>query len=605
MRSCRDDTNKSLSSTDRATFPREPTMKLSEFSVTNYRSIAKTEKFNVGDLTVLVGPNNEGKSNLLRALELGMGYIKAWSKLPEDFKHASVPHAALSSLGNTSSRIRNLARVGSNRYRFEEDFPLGSKAYSDGTGTTTIRLRFSLDEVEVQKFKDLTGSANNGDLPIKISMTKRTVRLEISKPGRGNSVLAGKSVQICQRVVEGLDFHYVPALRSEQQVVNLVDDLVARQLRALALDDQYIELADKLAKLRDQALRSIDESLSNSLKGFVPGLKSIRIEAPDTREVLRVRSVLIDDGVETPLESKGDGIKSLAAISLMQESSRVSSAADTFILAVEEPEAHLHPEAVQEIKSRLETIATDRQVILSTHSPILVNRMDLGSNIIVRQNKARAASTRKELRDCLGVRVTDNLESARLAILVEGLTNETVLRAVLADRSALLGKALAADEIAFVAVKGASKLEYQLSSLRTSITPAFVAFDNDDAGRQAIKKATDAKLLALGDHVVFSSPGLKASELENLYDPLVSVQAVIDIFGITIDIKDITKKRNKWSTQIEFLLNTNGCVFDAADIDGLKVRSAELVAADPAHTLFPAWSGIIGTLVERLERRLA
>lgn len=536
-----------------------------------------------------------------------MGYIKAWSRLPQDFNAKSATHMTLGSLGDGSSRLRPASRIGASRarYRFEEDFPLGNKAYADGTGTTTILLRFRLDGSEIQKFKDLTGSNNNGDLPIKFSMTKRSVRLEISKPGRGNSVLAGKSVQICQRIVEGLDFHYVPALRTEQQVIGLVDDLVTRQLRALALEDDYAELAEQLAALRDRALRSIDESLSSSLKGFIPGLKSIRIEAPDTREVLRVRSVLIDDGVETALENKGDGIKSLAAISLMQESSRVSSAADTFILAVEEPEAHLHPNAVHEIKERLEAIAADRQVILSTHSPLLVNRQDIGSNIIVRQNQARAASSRRELRDCLGVRVTDNLESARLALLVEGLTDETVLRSVLAQRSTVLAEAIAGDEIAFIAVKGASKLEYQLSSLRTSITPAFVAFDNDDAARLAIQKAMDAKLLSPGDHVVFSSVGIKFSELENLYDSSITIQAVHEVLGVAINKQDLTKKRLKWSDQIKSILNARGCVYEDAEIDAIKVRSAELVAADPTAGLFPAWSAVIDTLVERLEQRLA
>ena len=50
-------------------------MLLKEFSVTNYRSITKAHKISLGDLTVLVGKNNEGKSNLLRALDTSMSII--------------------------------------------------------------------------------------------------------------------------------------------------------------------------------------------------------------------------------------------------------------------------------------------------------------------------------------------------------------------------------------------------------------------------------------------------------------------------------------------------------------------------------------------------
>ena len=43
-------------------------MQLVSFSVTNYRSITAAYKLSVRQSTVLIGPNNEGKSNVLRAL---------------------------------------------------------------------------------------------------------------------------------------------------------------------------------------------------------------------------------------------------------------------------------------------------------------------------------------------------------------------------------------------------------------------------------------------------------------------------------------------------------------------------------------------------------
>ena len=45
-------------------------MKLSDFSVVNYRSITTARKIKTNNMTVLVGKNNEGKSNILRALTL-------------------------------------------------------------------------------------------------------------------------------------------------------------------------------------------------------------------------------------------------------------------------------------------------------------------------------------------------------------------------------------------------------------------------------------------------------------------------------------------------------------------------------------------------------
>src|SRR5437763_6040677 len=47
-------------------------VRLELFSVRNFRSIAKAEKLPLGEFTVLLGPNNEGKSNILQAMVSGM-----------------------------------------------------------------------------------------------------------------------------------------------------------------------------------------------------------------------------------------------------------------------------------------------------------------------------------------------------------------------------------------------------------------------------------------------------------------------------------------------------------------------------------------------------
>ena len=51
-------------------------MKLASFSVINYRSITNARKIQTNNMTVLVGKNNEGKSNILRALTLAMDIMK-------------------------------------------------------------------------------------------------------------------------------------------------------------------------------------------------------------------------------------------------------------------------------------------------------------------------------------------------------------------------------------------------------------------------------------------------------------------------------------------------------------------------------------------------
>lgn len=73
-------------------------MKLSDFSVVNYRSITTARKIKTNNMTVLVGKNNEGKSNILRALTLAMDIMKIYSKDPRSLQIAVRPYSKKSGL---------------------------------------------------------------------------------------------------------------------------------------------------------------------------------------------------------------------------------------------------------------------------------------------------------------------------------------------------------------------------------------------------------------------------------------------------------------------------------------------------------------------------
>ena len=79
------------------------------------------------------------------------------------------------------------------------------------------------------------------------------------------------------------------------------------------------------------------------------------------------------------------------------------------ILAIEEPESHLHPSAIHQLRAVLADIASKHQVIMTTHCPLFVDRTSIKSNIIVHKNKAVPAKDVKEIRDILGVRASNNL----------------------------------------------------------------------------------------------------------------------------------------------------------------------------------------------------
>ena len=147
-------------------------MELVNFSVTNFRSITKAHKVSVSDTTVLIGRNNEGKSNLLRALDVAMTSLQ---------RHA---------LEHRHGRIggRHFSRRDEKTFFWERDFPINLQERKSGT-QTIIRLEFLLNNDEIEEFKGSIKSNLNGTLPIIIKIGKDSVpSIEVSKKGKGSCI---------------------------------------------------------------------------------------------------------------------------------------------------------------------------------------------------------------------------------------------------------------------------------------------------------------------------------------------------------------------------------------------------------------------------------
>jgi predicted ATPase len=112
----------------------------------------------------------------------------------------------------------------------------------------------------------------------------------------------------------------------------------------------------------------------------------------------------------------------------MRHAASFHSGARHTVIALEEPEAHLHPSAIHELKAVLQELAKTKQIVLITLCPLFVNRARIAANIIVENNQARGAESIAEIRDILGVRAADNLRHAELVLIVEGMEDVCLSR---------------------------------------------------------------------------------------------------------------------------------------------------------------------------------
>jgi len=332
-------------------------MQVVEFSLQRYRSIQKAEKIRLGDLTILIGPNNEGKSNILRGLVTGMRLL------------AGTPGASRRPR-QTGAATRY--RVVNDDYNWDRDFPIGLQA-TKPDGTTVFDFTFELSEDEISEFQTEVNSKLNGTLPIRLTAGQDTLTFEVRKKGPGGKALTDKRTAIAEFVATRLNPQDIPAIRTAQASMRIVDEMVQRELRVLERSPEYSDAMVKIQELQRPILDAIGVNLRTMLNTFLPDVTEVQLEVRDRYRGMNECEIVVDDGTATDLRHKGDGVQSLAAISLIHHVAEQSPATREIVLALEEPEAHLHPRAIHQVKRVLAEIASRQQVILTTHSPLLVN----------------------------------------------------------------------------------------------------------------------------------------------------------------------------------------------------------------------------------------
>ena len=311
-------------------------MNLKTISISNYRSITSAKKIRLDRTTVLIGPNNEGKSNILRALVLAMTVLTRGRIV---YSTGSVRRIGYSAVG----------------YNWEMDFPVGKQLKQPG-GETEIILEFGLDGNEYAQFQEEVKSKITGILPIKLCIGKAGVKVSYHKKGPGAAVLTKKSTKIAEFVSSRLEFEHIPAVRTAESAREIVYELVSRELVALEKEPSYLKALEQIAALQKPILDTLADSIKETLKNFLPRVQKVEIELPEEQRFRALRrgvSIAVDDGTRTPLEYKGDGVQSLAALAMIRYASAKSGKGKSFVIAIEEPESHLHPSAIHELKETL------------------------------------------------------------------------------------------------------------------------------------------------------------------------------------------------------------------------------------------------------------
>jgi predicted ATPase len=378
-------------------------------TVGRYRSLYDVT-FEPGRFTVLVGPNNSGKTNLVEAIEF----------LADAYRYG-VETAIARKGGIENIAFRRMRRTKS-PVAFKVNVTLNA-ARTDRIGVRRTAVRIPRDaQFHLTHAFALAAIGQAIEAPFRIireefhiAAERQGVRNEVMSLARsGSSIHVTLSDKRPPRWTEGVVFPFddpdfvhrieqtlqptallvssasfyslLPGLAQELSGTRLyqVSPIEARRSGVPTpnpeLDRYGGNLPAYVNQIRKRASREWSQVLE-AMRNVIPDLEDIQTTyGPDRRLALEFK----ERGVGRPwtAEEVSDGtIQSLALFASLRRSSR--------LILIEEPENSLHPWIVRQFVDACRNAAGDQQVVLTTHSPALIGYLDPREITLVWRSEGR------------------------------------------------------------------------------------------------------------------------------------------------------------------------------------------------------------------------
>jgi len=238
-------------------------------------------------------------------------------------------------------------------------------------------------------------------------------------------------------VIKG-KFKFIPAARDEKCMPGARNPIVASSV----LSSQR-ELS--ISKVREMELKW------SVLRQWIERFLEKRIE-PNPDELL-----VVENGLRLPIGFLGGGEQEIFSLMwhLLDKH---------FIYGIEEPENHFHPAYLKKLFSFIKEISSERQIILSTHSPLLVDKTNIENNWIVRREKRETEVKKLEKREDLKFVLTElglvphDIYLKDFIFFVEGETEKEVIP-IFGEK---LGYKDLLDKIAIIVIGGEGQVKNYL-----------------------------------------------------------------------------------------------------------------------------------------------
>lgn len=378
-------------------------MKLIKFSVQNYK-VFKSEfsvNFRTDSIAILTGRNNTGKSTFLEAINCFFMNESKTKTIPSNCFY------------NQAKEIELIAI-------FEREI-------ADAEGLKQV------EEIPIKKVYKVENAPKyyfKGKL-----LTNKSEHSDIYNWIHSNPpyyITPYMTIEDVNRQVQNI---YQNAM--ENDLLKIVE---GSSLKNDTLSNQYRELITSLPQFikrlkedTDRSLSIINERASHNLKKLFsnPDLSIEVVGAESTNFTYKDMLKYTDSDVfihnrerSMQLQDQGTGLQRMSLIFLIQNmiQANLLGNIDNKLLLIDEPEAFLHPEAIRGLSEALYKIGEEMPLIISTHSPILINLSETHTSIQIFRIQSNEAielyTSDKEKFD------SDDFKNMKILNYVDSFVNE-------------------------------------------------------------------------------------------------------------------------------------------------------------------------------------
>jgi putative ATP-dependent endonuclease of OLD family len=344
-------------------------MKLKEITIENFRGI-RTLHLPLDGLTVLIGENNTGKSTVLEAIRLvlarGFGVRRDGRFTEYDFHLKDA--GATPQTADPILITLHFAEVQENEWPDTVVQQMSEVIQLDTDGLNHIWLQAKGSyQSESGSFETKWAFLNNSGVELNL-----------------------KNATPLNLISRFVPLFFLSALRDASQEFGQRGQFWSGFLKSIQLPDDQREKIEEMLREVNTSVIGANAGLTEVIKKIADTGRLVPLDAADPVALEAIPTRVFDmvgkiqvhlkssQGAKLPLHRHGEGTQSLAVLMLFQAFAAANlteayAPESIPILALEEPEAHLHPSAIRSLGSFLETMTG--QILVSSHSGDLVSRV--------------------------------------------------------------------------------------------------------------------------------------------------------------------------------------------------------------------------------------